>query len=111
LVIAGGGSEQARAAGAAGDDPGPVGGVDLQMRAVIAAGVGAAGGPGKAECARVVVGAGPVGDHVRDEAAVVSGGEHKLAAGGPADVDAMHPHVAGVDDVHQVAERPHLGAW
>ncbi len=40
----------------------------------------------------------------------MAGGEHRQAAGGPADVDAMDPHVAG-GDVHQAAERPHPGAW
>ena len=49
----------------------------------------------------------PVGDDVRDEASVVLRRQHRLPSDRAADVDAVHPGVAGVDDVEEVAEGPH----
>ena len=53
---------------------------------------------------RLVEIAGPFGDHVGDDAAVVLGGEFDLLAGRTRDVDAVHPHVTRVHHVHQVAD-------
>src|SRR5581483_8704905 len=68
--------------------------------------VGAASGPGKYEGEGLVVAARPLGNHIGDEPSVVSGAQHQLRAGSPSDVDAVHPGVAGQDDVEQIPERP-----
>ena len=50
----------------------------------------------------------PFGDDVSDDAAVVVGGEHEVGARGTGGVEAVHPCVAEIDDVDQVAEAPFL---
>jgi hypothetical protein len=54
------------------------------------------------------VAAGPLGDDVGHDAAVVLGRQHEVAPGGAGGVDAVHPCIAQVDDVDQVAEGPLL---
>jgi hypothetical protein len=51
---------------------------------------------------------GPLGDHIGDEHPVVFRGEDVGGAGGAGDVGAVHPRIAGEDDVDQVAGRPRL---
>ena len=52
--------------------------------------------------------AGPFGDDIGDDAAVVVRAEHELGAGRSGGVDPVHPCIAEVDDVSEVAERPLL---
>jgi hypothetical protein len=77
---AGAGWRESRCRGAAGDCPGPFGGVDVKHRAVAAIGVAAIGvaaigvaaigWAGQVKREGLLVGAGPVGDHVGDQPAM-----------------------------------------
>ena len=49
--------------------------------------------------------AGPFGEDVGEDPAVMLGGQLGFDAGGPGDVDAVHPDVAGESHVEQVAQR------
>ena len=91
-----------------GEDPAEVDRVDLDDLAVLAAGPVAAGRAGQGEAVRLTVPVRPLADHVVDDDAVVVGGEGHLAAGRPGEVDAVHPRVAGEDDVGDEADRPGL---
>src|ERR1700733_2998892 len=68
-----------------------------------------AGRAGQGEGERLTVPARPVCDDIGDEAAVVPCGELHGAAGRPADVESVHPGVAGEDGIHQEAVAPSLG--
>jgi hypothetical protein len=54
------------------------------------------------------VAAGPLGDDIGDDAAVVVGAEHELVPRGPGGVNSVHPEVTQVDRVDEVAECPRL---
>ena len=62
--------------------------------------------PGQRQLEVLAVPVGPLGHHVRDDHAVVLGGQPRLRAGGRGDVQPVHPRVPGQDHVDQVAERP-----
>src|SRR3984957_7552884 len=68
-----------------------------------------AGRAGQGEGERLTVAAGPLGDDAGHEAAVVPRGELHGTPGRPADVEPVHPGVAGEDGVHQQAVAPSLG--
>jgi hypothetical protein len=51
---------------------------------------------------------GPLGHDIGNDDAVVIGGEPVVRAGGPDDVDAVHPRVTSQDDIDCVAECPGL---
>ena len=90
---------------ATGEGADEVEGVDLYSFAVDALAVLAASGAVEDELERLAVDAGPFGDDVGDEAAVVVGAEVHRSVDGGVDVDAVSPDVAGKADVEQVFER------
>ena len=98
-------AEDPGAGQATGEGADEVEGVDLDAFAVDALAELAAGGTVEHELERLAVDAGPLGDDVGDEAAVVIGAEVHRAVDGRVDVDAMGPDVAGEADVEQVLER------
>src|SRR5580704_589817 len=103
------GGEQAGCGGAAGQGAAEFDGVQAQAfggGAGGVAGVAAAGGAGEVEQERLAVAACPFGGDVGDDAAVVAGGELGWLSGGASRVDAVHPEVAQVDGVDEIAERP-----
>ena len=65
---------------------------------------------GEAQIERPPVPGRPLGDDVGHEHAVVVSSGDEVGAGRTADVDAVHPRVAGEDDVDQEAEGPDLVA-
>src|SRR6516162_4044089 len=88
-----GGGEQPGCAAAAGQDAGELDRVEVELRAGLAGAERAAGGSGEGERERLAVPAGPVGDHVGEDPAVVAGGQDGLSTGGAADVNAVHPRI------------------
>src|SRR5215510_8170816 len=103
------GGQEAGAAPPAGEDPAELDRVEFERRPARAERPGAARRAGEVEPARLGVSLGPLGDDVGDQHAVVLRREPGRPAGGAADVDAVHPGVAGQDNVDGVAERPSLG--
>ena len=69
---------------------------------------GAARGAGQGQLEVLTVTVGPLGDDIGDDHAVMIGGQTQRDPGGPGDVEAVHPRVAGQDDVDEVAEGPRL---
>ena len=94
---------------AAGQRPAELDGVVAAGRAARGLLPAAAGRAAEREGDRPTVPGQPLGHHVRDDRPVVVGGQDGVPAGGPAEVDPMHPRVASEDHVHEVAEGPALG--
>ncbi len=91
-----------------GEDADEFDGVDVDTLAVGAVAEFPAGRALQHELERLAVNRRPLRDDVRDEAAVMVGGQVHVAAGRHADVDAVGPHVAGEADVEEV---PQGRAW
>ena len=97
--------------GPAGEDAAELDGVHLDDRVGgrrPAAGEDAACGSAEAQGERLPVAACPLGHDVGDDAAVVVGGQDERCPGRAGHVDPVHPGVAQVDRVDEVAERPLL---
>ena len=86
---------------AAGTDAAALDGVHLDGDDVVefVPDVGAAGGSGQLQAERVGVGGGPFGDDVGHDATVVVGGRQDVTVDGSAEVNAVHPYIAGEADV------------
>src|SRR2546423_1775747 len=67
---------------------------------------GAAGRTLEDEMEGTVMSSRPFGYDVRDDATVVVAGQLHVPSGGDGDVESVHPRVAGIHDVEQVADRP-----
>lgn len=65
---------------------------------------GAAGSTGEAQRERLTVPLRPIPHHIGDKSPVVFGCQPERAICGPADVDAVHPDIAGQDDVEKLSE-------
>ena len=100
------GGEQASGFAAPGECATELDRVDHVRFATSACGEDAAGVAGQLEREGLAVTAGPFGDHVGDDAAVVFGSQNELAAGCTGGVDPVHPRVAEVDDVDEISECP-----
>src|SRR5664279_1868837 len=85
-----------------------VGGVEFELRSARATGPGSARRAGEPQAERAAVALRPLVDDVVNENAVVLGGQYVGCAGGAGDVDAVHPGIAGEDDVDEIADRPVL---
>src|SRR4029453_17560061 len=76
-------------AGAARDDPAEVGGIHHDFFTARAGAPAPAGRAGELQSVGLAVAAGPLGHHVCDEDAVMVGGEHRVSARCPSQVQAM----------------------
>ena len=90
------------------DHPAEACGVELDALARGADRPGAAGLPSEVQGEVLTVVAGPFADHVGDDDAVVTVRQMRRPVQGSADVQPVHPGVAGQDDVDEVPECPRL---
>ena len=87
------------------EDPAELDGVDVDVFAAGSSSERSSGRAAEREGEGLAVRAGPLGDDVGDDAAVVIGVDVECLGRRPGQIDAVHPDVAGEADVEEVADR------